>query len=166
MLKFIPLILIIFLILSIVSMADVKTNIDAHAEYIKSEQEKRKEHKQMLDDTKNGVELGRQEYIKSCAICHGDHGKGDGPLSNRLDTKPPDLTQIQKNNNGVFPFIHLHKVIDGRESVATHGSRTMPIWGDRLSGESWFEVSTKHAETLARGRIFEMLLYLESIQEN
>ena len=41
MLKFIPFILIVFLILSIVSMADVKTNIDAHAEYIKSEQEKR-----------------------------------------------------------------------------------------------------------------------------
>jgi mono/diheme cytochrome c family protein len=165
MLKFIPFILIVFLILSIVSMADVKTNIDAHAEYIKSEQEKRAEQKAMLENTKDGAALGHQEFIKSCAICHGDDARGDGPMSYRLDKKPSDLTQVQKNNNGVFPFIHLYRVIDGRESVDTHGSRTMPIWGDRLSGESWFEVSTKHAETLARGRIFEMLLYLESIQE-
>ena len=165
MLKTLSIIFTFILILSMASIADVKKNIDAHAEYIKSEREKSDEHKQMLNDTKNGVELGRQEYIKSCAICHGDDGKGDGPLSNRLDKKPPDLTQIQKNNDGIFPFIHLHKVIDGRESIDPHGSRTMPIWGDRLSGESWFEVSTKHAETLARGKIFEMLLYLESIQE-
>jgi mono/diheme cytochrome c family protein len=166
MLKIIPCVLIVIFILSIVSFADVKTNIDAHAEYMKSEQEKKAEQKKMLVETKDGVELGRQEFIKSCAVCHGDDAKGDGPLSNRLDKKPLDLTLIQMNNNGVFPFIALYKVIDGRENVSMHGSRTMPIWGDRLSGESWFEVSTKHAETLARGKIFEMLLYLESVQEN
>ena len=60
----------------------------------------------------------------------------------------------------------MYKIIDGREDISMHGSRSMPIWGDRYNAESWLEVNTQYSETLARGKIFELLLYLESIQEN
>ena len=56
-------------------------------------------------------------------------------------------------------------IIDGRELVKSHGPRLMPIWGDRYTEESWYEVSPEHANTLVRGKIFELLLFLNSIQE-
>ncbi|TIV90259.1 MAG: cytochrome c, partial [Mesorhizobium sp.] len=27
---------------------------------------------------------GQQEYLNSCAVCHGVEGKGDGPLADEL----------------------------------------------------------------------------------
>ena len=36
--------------------------------------------------------LGKIDYESSCAACHGQTGKGDGPVSAELRTKPSDLT--------------------------------------------------------------------------
>jgi len=44
-------------------------------------------------------------------------------------TKPADLTILAKKNGGVFPTQHVYDVIDGRQEVAAHGPRTMPVWG-------------------------------------
>ena len=108
---------------------------------------------------------GELEFQHSCAICHGEDGKGDGPYSFALVFKPADLTQLLIENNGQFPFLETYLIIDGREIMKSHGSRLMPIWGDRYSQEAWSEVSPRYAKTLVRGRILELLLYLYSIQE-
>ena len=52
-----------------------------------------------------GEDAGRREYVNSCAVCHGDSGRGDGPIVASLKTPPTDLTTLQKNNMGVFPFL-------------------------------------------------------------
>ena len=44
--------------------------------------------------------------------------------------KVPDLTLMQKNNGGVFPFAETYNVISGDADVPGHGTREMPIWGD------------------------------------
>ena len=159
-------ILLVLMLFSNVCLADVEDIIDAQADILKSDEKKIKKHERILNLSKNGIELGHQEYIKTCAICHGDDAKGNGPFSVKLYKKPEDLTLMKMKNNGVFPFKKLYKIIDGRDSSSLHGSRTMPIWGDRYAAESWLEVSTEHSETLARGKIFELLMYLESIQRN
>lgn len=38
------------------------------------------------------VERGRQTFLQSCASCHGDTGKGDGPLSDTLGVTVQDLS--------------------------------------------------------------------------
>lgn len=38
------------------------------------------------------VEAGRAVYARSCAVCHGDSGRGDGPSAAGFATKPADLT--------------------------------------------------------------------------
>jgi hypothetical protein len=77
------------------------------------------------------VDAGKAEYLKSCAPCHGTDGKGTGPLSSRLKTKPADLTTFAKKNNGVFPLSAVYEAIDGRNAIGSHDSREMPIWGCR-----------------------------------
>ncbi len=108
---------------------------------------------------------GKLEFINSCSLCHGVNAKGHGVFSDMLIIPTADLTQLSKDNNGNFPYKALYSIIDGRDDIKQHGPRYMPIWGDRYQSTTWFSVDKNHAETLVRGKIFELLLYLESIQE-
>ncbi len=121
--------------------------------------------KTLLEESKNAITMGNEEYQQSCSICHGINATGQSEYANVLKQSPADLTQIKRNNNGVFPFSKLYRIIDGREVISSHGSRIMPIWGDRFNSENWLNMSPRFSETFVRGRIFELLLYLESIQE-
>ena len=118
-----------------------------------------------LSESEDLIIEGQKEFLQSCAICHGDEGKGDGPYFSALVNKPTDLTQLLIENEGEFPFIDIYLIIDGREISGFHGARLMPIWGDRFSEDFWSVVSPDYASTLVRGRIFELLLYIYSIQE-
>ncbi len=79
-----------------------------------------------------GGELGKRAdlYLRYCGSCHGVEAKGDGPVSKHLSIKPPDLTQLRKNNKGVFPIDQVMSAIDGTRAVRTHGDSKMPVWGE------------------------------------
>ena len=55
------------------------------------------------------LEVGKYEYLNSCASCHGPGGKGDGPVAKALRRMPADLTKLSEANKGVFPFSVLTK---------------------------------------------------------
>jgi mono/diheme cytochrome c family protein len=114
------------------------------------------------------IDIGRAEYAASCAVCHGTGGKGDGPLAAQLKKAVPDLTNIEKTNRGVFPFDRVYDVIDGRQAVAAHGPREMPVWGNRysaLAGEEYFAIGNpKAVESFVRGRIIALIGYIHSLQ--
>ncbi len=107
---------------------------------------------------------GKLEYQGYCEVCHGENGKGDGVMSRYLLIKPADLTQLSKKNGGEFPFWRTYWTIDGRQEVKGHGSRTMPIWGDRFRWEQGAEGPAAWID-LARGRIWQLVVYLQSLQE-
>jgi mono/diheme cytochrome c family protein len=111
-------------------------------------------------------DIGKREYVNRCAVCHGDSGKGDGPLSALLKTPASDLTKIQKNNKGVFPFDRVYKVIDGRQVVAAHGPREMPVWGNENAVDltTGFRVDSKQLESYVRGRIIALIGYIYTLQ--
>jgi len=46
----------------------------------------------------NMLQRGHEVYVKYCAGCHGDNGRGDGPAAVRLITQPRDFT------SGVYKF--------------------------------------------------------------
>jgi mono/diheme cytochrome c family protein len=102
------------------------------------------------------IDLGKTEYEAACAACHGRTGKGDGPVSEELRTKPPDLTFISGRNGGVFPADFLHRVIDGRKTLRAHGTYEMPVWGPAFLRSG--------SEDAVRGRILAIIAYLRSIQ--
>ncbi len=103
------------------------------------------------------IEDGRHAYVSLCASCHGDSGKGDGPLAAELSTKPVDLTQIARQNKGQFPFWHVFNSIDGRTTLRAHGGPEMPVWGSR-SEAIYGQIPT-------REWMLAVTFYIESIQE-
>ena len=121
--------------------------------------------------------IGGIEFERSCAICHGFNAKGNGAMADSLTKKPSDLTVLKKNNNGHFPFTEVYRVIDGTPHVGVHGSREMPLWGDRYrkEAEKYNELAEKYHEITGqteldeylhtRGLILELLTYIMSIQE-
>jgi mono/diheme cytochrome c family protein len=76
---------------------------------------------------------GDELFKTYCAVCHGPGGKGDGPAAEALKQRPADLTQLSRKNGGKFPALEVKNYISGMDTVAAHGSRTMPIWGDIFS---------------------------------
>jgi hypothetical protein len=87
-----------------------------------------------------------------------------------LTVKPPDLTSLAERNGGKFPFDFVMRIIDGRAAIGPHGTRQMPIWGDRYMRDfptSYIQQSyrTHTAQPLVRARILELTYYIQSIQQ-
>ena len=99
---------------------------------------------------------GADEYYRLCSVCHGEGGRGDGPMARMLKTPPPNLTLLAKNNGGHFPFLSVLEMIDGRNMIAVHGSREMPVWGESLTKD--------YDQFVARTIELELLLHLNSLQ--
>ena len=78
---------------------------------------------------------GKQMYLKYCASCHGNGGKGDGPVSRDLKINVPDLTLLRAKNKGLYPLDRVMSSIDGGRVVRGHGTRTMPVWGEIFRAE-------------------------------
>ena len=103
---------------------------------------------------------GDDLYKHYCAACHGQSGTGDGPLARNMEKRPPDLTLLAKQNDGVFPSALAYEVIDGRQITPGHGGPDMPAWGTA------FKASQSGAsEEAVKGRIEALVRYLKSLQQ-
>ncbi len=107
--------------------------------------------------------FGELEFERSCSVCHGFQGRGNGVLAKELIESPSDLTLLTKNNHGHFPFTEVYRVIEGSKRVGVHGSRDMPIWGDRYRKEAELYEADKYL--YSRGLILELMFFIMSIQE-
>ena len=114
-------------------------------------------------------DLGKQEYMDKCAVCHGQSGKGDGGVTGILKHAPTDLTVLSKNNGGVFPVDRIYQVIDGRVFIMSHGDRDMPIWGkayqvEKVRAAEHYVDVPYNMEMYVRSRILALIDYLNRIQ--
>jgi hypothetical protein len=111
-------------------------------------------------------ELGKIGYQSTCADCHGQVGKGDGPYNEFLRPKVPDLTNVAQRNGGVFPVDRLYEIIDGRATVKGHGSKQMPLWGNVYNEKPAqdYKGFAHNLEQFARVRILTLFDYLYSLQ--
>ncbi len=109
--------------------------------------------------------IGSDEYRISCLNCHGVGGRGEGPLAKFLTVKPTDLTSLAKNNGGEYPYLKVFLMIDGREDVAAHGDRSMPVWGNRYRKDAETAYGPFGGEEVVHGRILELVYYIHSLQQ-
>ena len=105
-------------------------------------------------------DAGRAVYLKYCSACHGAEGRGDGVASSTMRPRPTDLTQLAKAHGGKFPYVAVRDTIDGRKSIAAHGSSEMPVWGEVFSRE---KAATQH-DAQVRSQVQLITDYLASIQ--
>lgn len=116
----------------------------------------------------NSTELiGKAAFIKSCAVCHGADGKGEGAILDFLKKKPSDLTLISKKNGGIFPQALIYEKIRDPQSLRAHGSAEMPVWGAMFSEEimnAYGYLDTGRCNAV-QGRILELVFYIGNIQE-
>jgi mono/diheme cytochrome c family protein len=108
-------------------------------------------------------ETGKEEYMNSCASCHGEAADGNGPLADLMTVTVPPLTNLSAQNDGQFPMLTVIQTIDGRPGIKGHGY-PMPVWGKRFQAEM-ADAGPYGREVLVRGRILSLALYLESIQQ-
>lgn len=106
---------------------------------------------------------GQKEFMIACAGCHGESGKGDGPIADMLKIATPDLTGLSERNGGKFPFEYTLFMVDRRNVIPMHGNE-MPVWGDRYQTPMVRERG-ETAEMVVRGRILSLVYYIESIQK-
>lgn len=109
--------------------------------------------------------VGGEEFMAQCAACHGTSARGDGPVTEYLGINPGDLTKLTTKSNGEFPFVKIFHIVDGRQEVGAHGTRTMPVWGKRYLMEAGDSYGSFGAEQVIRGRILDIVYYLQQIQE-
>jgi mono/diheme cytochrome c family protein len=110
-----------------------------------------------------GPQDGKALFMENCAVCHGENGKGDGPLA-RASAKPPkDLTLIEVRHGNSFPRAKIMSIIDGyaRSDMAGPG---MPEFGAMLEGDLVPFDSGDGKLTPTPRKLVAILEYLETIQ--
>jgi|SRR3990170_2229634 len=71
---------------------------------------------------------GKYLFLRYCATCHGDDGRGDGQNASTLNPPPPDMTAAKTSRDAPL----LRKVIT-EGSAAVGRSPLSPPWGRRLT---------------------------------
>jgi putative copper resistance protein D len=91
--------------------------------------------------TVQSIAVGAELYAQHCAGCHGQHGRGDGPVAQDLQPPPPDLTAFQVHTQ---PDGNLYWWI-------THGAVAMPPFAtDPDDISPWNLIDFIHANADAR----------------
>jgi len=103
------------------------------------------------------AETGKDIYLRTCALCHGIEGYGNGPLAAAMKIAPSDLTRIAAKHGGDFPAAKVSDVIRNGGAVLGHGSPAMPAWG--------LYFAEKRKPEIARARVKALVDYIESIQQ-
>ena len=107
---------------------------------------------------------GEAEYLNSCVVCHGEYGRGDGPLADEMRTAPADLTTLSRSNGGEFPYWKVFALIDGRSVVPAHGSREMPVWGNEFLTGDVAKYGRYCGEAITQDRIHALSAYIATLQ--
>ena len=101
---------------------------------------------------------GRDSFDRYCAACHGADGRGTGPVSAALKTRPADLTTLAPRNGGVFPRQRVASFVEGTDrSFTAHGTSDMPVWGSAFRG-------LESSDARVRVRLANLVAYVESLQ--
>lgn len=79
---------------------------------------------------KKSIDTGKKVYLKNCATCHGNKGKGEGPASKGLKPAPRDFT------SGKFKY---GSTDDALFKTITNGSKgtAMPSWKALPEKDRW-----------------------------
>lgn len=105
---------------------------------------------------------GQRTFERLCSECHGPGGRGREIGASSSGVTPPGLEGIAARRAQGFDREEVAEWIEGSLTPLEHGTRTMPIWGERLSAE--YE-RYSNAEALVGATLDPVVVFLLSIQE-
>ena len=108
---------------------------------------------QEREDRQSGAYL----YRVFCVACHGDFGKGDGPVSHTLRQAVPDLTVLSRSAGGVFPRDRVREAVQTGGPTAAHAPGGMPTWSEAFA-------RLEPSKGTAERRIQALVDHVESLQ--
>lgn len=109
------------------------------------------------------LQLGAETIAGACASCHGPQATGDGPMAELLAIDTPDLTAISARNGGVFPWLRIVHIVDGRTGLRGHGGM-MPVFGAVFTGDTAVQDARDGTPVITSARILAVVDYLAAIQ--
>ncbi len=83
-----------------------------------------------IKPTPESIAIGRERFLVFCTPCHGEGGKGDGPVTSKF-IPPPDLTKAA---------LHKQRTDGYWQSYISVGGVVMPAYGEALSREERWHV--------------------------
>ncbi len=107
---------------------------------------------------------GETLFVENCVSCHGATGRGDGPIAQKLNTAPPDLTKISARNDGVWPMLEVMSIIDGY-SRNILPREDMPVFESFLDNEMVEFDTGNGVDVLVPSKLVEIVKYLEALQD-
>jgi mono/diheme cytochrome c family protein len=105
----------------------------------------------------SAVERGKATFRQSCAACHGDDGRGNGPAATALTPRPTNLARLSRQEGG-FSASRVEASIKGIDPVVAHGVPGMMVWG------AYFLAEANGSQERADARIRDVVAFIESIQ--
>jgi len=109
----------------------------------------------------NDVTDGKRHFLSYCASCHGVNGDGHGPVAPELTKPTADLRLLGEKYGMPLPAARLASLIDGRLAIRAHGSREMPVWGEKL-----YQLGEGDGGDIAVGGVIgKIIAYLNTIQD-
>ncbi len=76
------------------------------------------------------AEQGKMVYDSNCLPCHGERGKGDGPLGVTLSPPPPPLVSSKTRAKSDSELL----------TIIRNGRKLMPAWKSRLNEQDFQNV--------------------------
>lgn len=107
--------------------------------------------------------LGAEVFVGACAACHGEEGRGDGPMRDLITMPVPDLTEISARNGGAFPWLRIVHIVDGRTGLRGHGG-PMPLFGAVFAGDTSVADARDGTPVITSARVLAVVDYLAAIQ--
>lgn len=82
-----------------------------------------------IRSTDDVIARGRATYAQRCVPCHGERGRGDGPIGAALDPRPADLVLHAPQHTDGELYYFVSRGVPGT---------AMPVWRDVLTdAERW-----------------------------
>lgn len=102
---------------------------------------------------------GAYLYRTFCASCHGEAGRGDGPVADLGERRPSDISALARNNGGTFPHDAVMGVLESLSPLPGHDPPAMPNWRNvlrRTEGDD---------ERIIRQRLEALVSHVASLQK-
>ena len=104
---------------------------------------------------------GRVLYGRYCGACHGIDADGRGPVASFMVRAPTDLRRLGDRYGRPLDVDRVARFVDGREEVAAHGPRLMPVWGERFAAP---EPEASGRKPSVDPRVRKIVAYLATLQ--